>query len=170
MDTNLLIAQRIKAARLQRNLTQQDLADKLGKTSAAISDLERGKTQISASDLVILADLLVKPVEYFYGEDFSGEDIQDIISLIRRMPPESRKEQLPMMTTMLSMFEIGKKVQEEIDDQKRMELAKEFYSLLLGYSSSMNKLMTQLMEVKENLESVLCITSNSPHQEKGKME
>jgi transcriptional regulator with XRE-family HTH domain len=154
-SANDLIIQRIKTARLQRNLTQKNLADKLGKTSAAISDLERGKTQVAASDLVVLSDLLGKPIEYFYGEDFSGSDVEDIIALIRRMPMEPRKEQLSVMITMLSMFEIGNKAQAEINEEKRIALAKNFYDLLVDYFSSMDKLTEQLSKVRISIEKSL---------------
>ena len=38
---NKEIVKRIKDARLEKGLTQQDIANYLGKTAAAISDLER---------------------------------------------------------------------------------------------------------------------------------
>jgi transcriptional regulator with XRE-family HTH domain len=154
-NENILIAQRIRAARLQRNLTQQDMADKFSKTSAAISDIERGKTQITAADLIIFADLLIKPIEYFYGEDFGDQEIEDIIALIRRLPPEMRKQQLPLMTMMLRMAEINFNMQNTDDKDKQVEAAKEFYDLFLPYYQSMNNMVSQLKEAKDNLESLL---------------
>ena len=62
---NEIIVKRIKAARMERGLTQQNLADQLGRTAAALSDLERGKVQVTASDLLKLARYLNKPIEYF---------------------------------------------------------------------------------------------------------
>jgi transcriptional regulator with XRE-family HTH domain len=56
---NETIIKQIKAARMERGLTQQDLADQLGRTAAAISDLERGKVQVTASDLYKLSRYLI---------------------------------------------------------------------------------------------------------------
>ncbi len=142
-NNNILIAQRIRAARLQRSLTQQDLANKFGKTSAAISDIERGKTQITAADIIIFSDLLVKPVEYFYGEDFSDPEVQDIIALMRKLSPEMRKQQLPLMTMMLRMTEINHNMQNTEDKEKQIEAVKEFYELL-GLKFRKNILYYQL--------------------------
>ena len=74
---NDLIVKRIKEARLERGLTQQNLAKHLGRSTASISELERGKVQVTASDLFLIAQLLNKPIEYFYGEEFSDKDIQE---------------------------------------------------------------------------------------------
>ncbi len=154
-DNNMFIAQRIRAARLQRNLTQQDLADKLNKTAAAVSDIERGKTQITANDLITFSELLGKPIEYFFGEDFGGEDIADISAVIRRLPPDLRKQQLPMLMMMLRMFEINANMQSSDDPQKQIEAVSEFYENFLTFYHTMDSMMDQLKEAKYNLESVL---------------
>lgn len=155
IDNNILIAQRIRAARIQRNLTQQDLAEKFDKTSAAISDIERGKTQISASDLILFSELLAKPIEYFFGEDFHDSDIEDIIAMMRRLPPETRKQQLPMMTMFLRMAEIQNEMQNTENKEKQMEAVKEFYEIFLPYYDSMESMMDQLRDAKKNIESLL---------------
>lgn len=154
-DENMLIAQRIRAARLQRNFTQQDLANKLGVTSAAISDIERGKTRITASDLLTFSELLLKPIEYFFGEDFNDPETEDIISLMRRLTPEDRKKQLPVMVMMLRMMEIQHKMNNTEDKGKQLESVKEFYALLVPYYESLETTVQQLRIAKENLESLL---------------
>jgi len=154
-NENVYIAQRIRAARLQRNLTQQDLAKKFGKTSAAISDIERGKTQITAADLIIFAELLMKPIEYFYGEDFGDPEIEDIIAMIRRLPPEMRKTQLPTMAMMLRMTEINFQMQNTEDPEKQIRAVKEFYDLFLPYYDSMELMLEQLRNAKRNIESLI---------------
>ena len=92
---NEKIAKRIREARKERGLTQQDLANQLGRTAAAISDLERGKVQVNATDLYQISQFLNRPIEYFYGEDYLGSDVQDLIAIIRKMPKDIRKEILP---------------------------------------------------------------------------
>lgn len=154
-DINFEIAQRIRAARLQRNLTQQDLAEKFNKTSAAISDIERGKTQITAADLVLFSELLVKPIEYFYGEDFSDSEVEDIIAIMRQLPPETRKQQLPLMTMFLRMTQINVEMQDSTDEEKQLEAVKEFYELFVPYYESMEKMVSQLKEAKDSIESLI---------------
>lgn len=155
IDNNYEIAQRIRAARLQRDFTQQDIADKFNKTSAAISDIERGKTQISAVDLTLFSEFLGKPIEYFFGEDFSDSDIADVIHLMRRLPPEARKQQLPLMAMFLRMAEINIEMQNTSDPEKQAEAIKEFYEIFLPYYESMESIISQLREAKKNIESLL---------------
>jgi transcriptional regulator with XRE-family HTH domain len=64
-------------------MTQKDLGDFLGKTSAAISEIERAKVQINPVDLYKLSMLLNKPVAYFYGESFGDEEFDDLKANIR---------------------------------------------------------------------------------------
>ena len=66
---NEIIVKRIKEARLERRLTQHNLAEHLGRSTAAISELERGKVQVTASDLYQISQMLNKPIEFFYNED-----------------------------------------------------------------------------------------------------
>jgi repressor LexA len=63
------IAKRVKETRKMRGLTQSDVAKVLDKTAATVSDMERGKIQISAADLFKISNLLNRPVEYFFGDD-----------------------------------------------------------------------------------------------------
>ena len=81
-EINEKIVKRIKTARVQRERTQKDLADYLGRTAASISDLERGKVQVTASDLYKISIYLSKPIEYFFGEVFGGEQ-----AIIRGLQP-----------------------------------------------------------------------------------
>lgn len=121
----------------------------------AVSDIERGKTQITAADLILFSELLSKPIEYFYSEDFSESDIEDIIALMRRLPSETRKQQLPMMMMFLRMVEINYEMQNTDDKEKQMEAAQEFYELLVPYYNSMESMMNQLWEAQENIESLV---------------
>lgn len=70
MATSSDIGARIRRAREEARLTQQQLGRVWGNvTHAAISDIERGVTRVSASRLAELAKLLNKPVSYFYNEE-----------------------------------------------------------------------------------------------------
>jgi len=54
----------------------------LGITASTISELERGEVQISASDIYQIAQILNKPIEFFYGEEYGEKEIQDLITIL----------------------------------------------------------------------------------------
>jgi len=62
---NGLIRERIRDARTERGLSQEDLARSIEKSRVAISDMERGRVQVSVSDLIFIATALEKPLSYF---------------------------------------------------------------------------------------------------------
>lgn len=59
------VAERIRLERLRLNLSQQNMADELGITVAAYSNLERGVTEISINRLLKIAELLKVPISVF---------------------------------------------------------------------------------------------------------
>lgn len=63
---NKYIRLRIKQSRTESNETQKDLSKILRKTRVAISDLERGRVAVNASDLTQIAAHYRKPVSFFY--------------------------------------------------------------------------------------------------------
>jgi transcriptional regulator with XRE-family HTH domain len=151
-----LIGQRIRSAREERQMTQQDLADHLGKTAAAISELERGKVhQISAIDLYKLADLLRKPIEYFYGEDYSGSDVQDLVALIRIMEPDIRELILPSISSMHEMKLIADQINATDDKAVLLSLAQRLYSVLQPYLEAVTKLSAAGKDAQEKLARLL---------------
>lgn len=62
------LGQRIRAARMQRDFSQKQLAKRISRRQAAISDMERGRMEPDATTLVMLAEVLKKPVTYFFPE------------------------------------------------------------------------------------------------------
>ena len=155
---NDLIVEKIKLVRIERAFTQKDLADHLKKTPAAISDLERGKVQVTAEDLYTISDFLNKPIEYFYGEEFTGSEVQDLISIIRKMPTEIRNDMIPSVKSMLKMQELGDRIKKTDDENQLKELAQEFYQVMIPYVSNMNKFASQSKDLQDKLASVLEIT------------
>jgi transcriptional regulator with XRE-family HTH domain len=63
------LGERIRKARRDANLTQGDLADKLGVSQGVISNVETGISTIDAPDLPRWADALNKPIMYFYLDE-----------------------------------------------------------------------------------------------------
>jgi transcriptional regulator with XRE-family HTH domain len=158
---NEAIAKRIRRAREERDLTQQDVADYLGRTAASISDLERGKVQVSAKDLFKLSQFLNKPIEYFYGEEYLGDDVQDLISIIRRMPPEIRASQVSAIKTFLELQRQSDVLMqiEDQDENLQKQHAKDLYSILSDYLILITEMRNKALEAKNQLEEILDISS-----------
>ena len=78
--------------RLVSRETQEDLAKKMEKTRVAISDLERGRVSVNASDLGFIAAYYDKPISYFYPprlkidkDDLSSLD-QELLLIFWQLP------------------------------------------------------------------------------------
>jgi transcriptional regulator with XRE-family HTH domain len=65
-DITNFIRQRVRSAREQNELSQDELARVIEKTNTTISDIERGKVGISTVDLALIAQHLGKPISYFF--------------------------------------------------------------------------------------------------------
>ena len=70
-DINHYIRGRIKQARTEANETQEDLAKVLEKFRVAVSDIERGRVVVGASDLSFISNPYMKPISYFYPPNVS---------------------------------------------------------------------------------------------------
>lgn len=57
------IGRKIRDLRFKNNKSQEELGKHLGKSHAAISDIERGRTELSAIDLAKVAEFFDVPVE-----------------------------------------------------------------------------------------------------------
>lgn len=66
VDTRKTIGKRIKLARVEAELSQDELAEMLGTTQKALSRWELGKVEIGAITLQRVSIALGKPIEYFY--------------------------------------------------------------------------------------------------------
>ena len=92
----------IRDARKEAHLSQAELAQKIYKRQAAISDMENGKMEPNASTLLIMSYALNKPIGYFYPRnqgivelyenDLRPEE-QELIFHVRRLD----KEELPKL-------------------------------------------------------------------------
>lgn len=70
MDLKAHIGLRIKRARAVASLTQDELAERLGKSARMVSSLESGHSLTSLSTLEQIASILSEPLTYFF-EDFN---------------------------------------------------------------------------------------------------
>ncbi|WP_061250342.1 helix-turn-helix domain-containing protein [Leptospira alstonii] len=58
---------RLRTARIEANLTQAQVAKKLGRHQSYISQMESGERRLLIEDFYILFRLYNKPPEYFYS-------------------------------------------------------------------------------------------------------
>ncbi len=72
------MGQSIKKAREEKGFNQSQLAEKLSRSQATISDIEKGKIDISILTLVLLAIELNKPISYFIPEMTFFASLNDI--------------------------------------------------------------------------------------------
>lgn len=167
---NDLIVARIRAARSERGLTQKDLADHLKKTQASISDLEKGKVQVSASDLYDIAQLLNKPIEFFYGEEIGDVEIQDMVAVMRKMPANNRKSSIAITNMILQMqnkVEIVEKYPK--DKEVPIEEVQEFYNLFAPFAIAINEMSKKINEMKDKFDEELKLRQiQKPKEIKGK--
>lgn len=80
---------RLRTARENLGMTQEDLAARLGKNQNSISAYENGTRAIRITDLPELAEVLSVPVAYFFGDDYP---VDEATVLLSEFPPDKRKE------------------------------------------------------------------------------
>lgn len=68
-DHKKRLAERIRRARREAEITQGELASRLGLSQGVISNVETGVSTIDAPDLPQWAAALGKPIMYFYLDD-----------------------------------------------------------------------------------------------------
>ena len=83
---------RMRQAREQRGLSQDELAVRIGKDQNAISEYELGKRRMAALDLPILARELGVTVGYFFEETAEDELDSVLLSEFHRLPNRSAKQ------------------------------------------------------------------------------
>ena len=66
---NTIVRKRLKQARKEAGVTQDELCLVIGKLRNNISDMERGRLTISFADMVLMAKKLGKPLEWFIHEE-----------------------------------------------------------------------------------------------------
>jgi transcriptional regulator with XRE-family HTH domain len=77
VDVKKEMGQKLKRIREAVDLSQQDVADKLGLSKVAYGDFERGRTAISPEYLIRLSQILNVPVTAFFPDEvLSDEDMR----------------------------------------------------------------------------------------------
>lgn len=99
-DLAKIIGKRVKAVRTQRGMTQQEVADALGRTFEGISNLERGKTAPNFKTLLAISEVLDLPMREFFDdietEDADNADKQELIMHTKMLAYQMDKETLDL--------------------------------------------------------------------------
>ena len=75
------VYQTIKAKRLQLNISQKEMSERLKMQQAGYSQLEKGKTQVTVERLQKIADIFGVPITYFFNKN-----VQELVdALIERV-------------------------------------------------------------------------------------
>ena len=89
-----VIGSRIKQARLAKNMTQEDLADKIDISVAFLSRVERGNSHINLKRLNQLCDLLdISEGDVLTGVGSNSNNYlnKDLSNLLKGCPPDKLK-------------------------------------------------------------------------------
>jgi len=86
----------IKKAREEKGLNQSQLAEKLSRSQATISDIENGKIEVSILTLILIAFELNKPISFFIPEmtfftnlnDLQNKFEEEALSIFRQLEYE----------------------------------------------------------------------------------
>jgi len=113
--------------------------------------IERGKFQVRTSDLYQLAQLLNKPIEYFYGEEFGDKEIQDLVAVLRKQSPEARKQSIATTALLLQMQRVGDLLTNNPDQQPSASEIKEFFDAFIPFSMMINEMTTQLNDLQDKI-------------------
>lgn len=110
------VGQRIREAREERGLSQMRLAERIKRRQAAISDMENGRMQPDATTLVVLAEILEKPVTYFFPPPWGPRvargdltyDEQALLLEFRRLQSDEYQKLSIALLSALATYALGR--------------------------------------------------------------
>lgn len=106
------VGQRIREAREERDLSQVQLANRIDRRQAAVSEMENGNMQPDATTLVVMAEVLEKPVTYFFPPPWGPRvargdltyDEQALLLEFRRLQTEEHQQlAIALLNTMANL-------------------------------------------------------------------
>jgi transcriptional regulator with XRE-family HTH domain len=105
LDTKLL-GLRIRQARERRGISQEALAEAVGKDQRAISEYENGKRKLSVVDLPAFATVLEVPLMYFFEEEPSLSELDAaLLNYFHRLSThEARRAAIDIMSILSSLI------------------------------------------------------------------
>ncbi|MCF0071818.1 helix-turn-helix domain-containing protein [Dyadobacter sp. CY261] len=93
MNVTSNLSEKIRQIRLQKGLSQENMADMLGLSTTAYGDIERGRTELSVSRLENVAKLLDVPLPDLLGIDATMSETAWLRQENTRLLSENRRLQ-----------------------------------------------------------------------------
>lgn len=93
MNVTSNLSEKIRQIRLQKGLSQENMADMLGLSTTAYGDIERGRTELSVSRLENVAKLLDVQLPELLGIDVSMSETEWLRQENTRILAENRRLQ-----------------------------------------------------------------------------
>jgi transcriptional regulator with XRE-family HTH domain len=93
MNVTSNLSEKIRQIRLQKGLSQENMADMLGLSTTAYGDIERGRTELSVSRLENVAKLLDVPLPELLGIDVTMSETEWLRQENTRLIAENRRLQ-----------------------------------------------------------------------------
>jgi len=93
MNVTSNLSEKIRQIRLQKGLSQENMADMLGLSTTAYGDIERGRNELSVSRLENVAKLLDVPLPELLGIDVSMSETEWLRQENTRILAENRRLQ-----------------------------------------------------------------------------
>jgi len=81
-ETDVVVGARIRLRRKQLNMTQTDLAQRLGITFQQVQKYEKGTNRVGASRLAQTAQILEVPITFFFPQPDVADGPDEILSLL----------------------------------------------------------------------------------------
>jgi transcriptional regulator with XRE-family HTH domain len=145
----------IKQARIEKNLGQKQLAKKLEKSPVSISHLETGKVSVTAEELAKIADILDKPIEYFFGEDIGDKEIQDMVLILRRSAPDQKQASLQSIQMILKMQQTATHLKLNPDQEPTEKDLEEFVIAFMALRKYVNDITGTINGIATLLRPIL---------------
>lgn len=73
------MGKKLEIARIEKGMSQLDLAQEIGLSQGMVGKYERGVNRIPPDALQKISRILEKSISYFYGEDDSSENLRDLL-------------------------------------------------------------------------------------------
>jgi transcriptional regulator with XRE-family HTH domain len=96
-----LCAKRLRMARAEANMSQEDVAAKAGISPHMLLNMESGTRPINAARIAKVAAVFGKPIEWFLSE--SG-DVAHMRSGYRDLPPEAYEEIVDFIRAVMTKY------------------------------------------------------------------
>lgn len=88
-DTNRIIGNKIYQLRRSINMTQQELAEKVGISVTFLSEIENGRKSMSVDTLIKLSKSLQVSLDTIvFGKDAEDDMQKDVVSMMSTLPLE----------------------------------------------------------------------------------